>query len=337
VRRAPQSAHGPRTISTAPAPQPQAAATVARRGMLPKHRAAELAVSPGPERGQSAAGGPIQLMPDWKRRLLAAAKWGAVGAAGAGALMLGGAALGIGGLAAGAATLGTGIVAGGLYGYLGSGGPGKTDKPSTAPLKPPRDPAAVRMKRAAERQKARNERGPFETGQYDHNVGIVGISGINRQRIAQTNKANYGGETFGSFPDYRDVRANLDYPGAHRAIYDPDFKPPSGLTHKQRIATGLGAALSNVSEDYRAPGIGKFIRAAARRHDSDPSLEHPLDPAINPAVGPKGPELSRQLMTGVGLTEAQKDAFDGYASDSSDEEEDHFPTRTRMLRKRSSD
>lgn len=299
---------------------------------LPRHRIANLPITaPRPQAGGSAA--PIQLMPELKRKALTAAKWTAGAAAGAGALMLGGAALGVGGLAAGAATAGAGLLTGGLLGAWRAHSAQKAGEVPIVARAP--DPAEHRMKRWAARDEKRKARARFETGQYDHNAGIVGIAGFNRQRISQTNKDNWGGDSLGKIPDYVDVRKNLNYPGAYRAIYDPDFRPPPGLSNSQRIATVLSASLSNVSEADKIPGIPKFIRAAARRHDSDSSLEHPFDPAMNPAAGKKGAQPSREFMAGKsGLTASQRDAIDNYASDSSADEDDYFAKRTGMLRKR---
>jgi hypothetical protein len=293
------------------------------RHPLPRHRIANLPImAPRPKSGGSAA--PIQLMPGWKRKALTAAKWTAGAAAGAGALLLGGAALGVGGLAAGAAAMGAGLLTGGLLGAWGAHS-----------AQAGRDVAEDRMKRWVARDEKRKARARFPTGQYDHDVGIVGISGLNKQRISQTNQNNWNGNSLGKMPDYADVKANLNYPGAHRAIYDPHFRPPPGVSDTQGIATVLAASLTNVSEADKIPGIPKFIRGAARRYDADPILEHPFDPKINPAAGKKGAQPSRDFMAGnSGLTASQRDAIDGYASDSSAESDDYFPTRTGMLRKR---
>jgi hypothetical protein len=158
----------------------------------------------------------------------------------------------------------------------------------------------------------------------------VTISGMNRQRIAQTNRANYGDETLGSIPKYSGMQQHLNYPGATKALFEPGFAPPGGLTQRQKMATGLAATASNVSEPDKAGGADKLIRALARRHDANPGAPHPLDPAVNPMV--RSAPYGRSVMSGeTELNEHQIAAIDGYASESSDEDAAPWPIRTGML------
>ena len=195
--------------------------------------------------------------------------------------------------------------------------------------------ARARLARWGARSEVRRARQRFPTGRYDSATGPVTVSGMNRQRIGQTRKSDFGGETMGSIPPYTKVRDAMDYPGAANAIHDPDFVPPDDLTNTQRMGTALAVTLSNVSEGDKIKGISKYIRALSRRHKKDGNAPHPLDPAVNPAVRKGGAKAGRAFMAGEGeMSDDQLAAIEGYASDSSDEDEDDFVTRRSMLKTR---
>ncbi len=176
---------------------------------------------------------PIQMAGgSWK-------SWAATAAAGLGAAAL----------ITGAAPI-TGAIglAGGL-GYLGY----------TAYRRYQRGPAEDIRRRAGERGAVRRANNRFAAGQYDAATGPVGVSGMNRQRIAQTNKDNYNDETMGSIPPYSAMQAEMA-PEDVAFIHDPAARRSPGMPTRRRMAAGLAMTASNVSEEDKAPGIGKKAR-----------------------------------------------------------------------------
>lgn len=178
-----------------------------------------------------------------------------------------------------------------------------------------------RLHRWFKRGSARRERGRHVTGRFQTSTGKVTVSGVFGQRWSQTRKEDYGGETLGSVPPYSAVKSELpDW--ALRAVHAKlSAAQRKKLTKRQRLAASLATALPNVSEEDRAPGIGKLTRALARQRVADPTKPHPFDASVNPAVSTA--EEARELVSGkTKLGAAQKSAIEGYASDSSDDEAD---------------
>lgn len=206
-----------------------------------------------------------------------------------------------------------------------------SDEAERAPRKPM--DAASRLARANQRGIQRKATQRVPAGRYLVGGGEVPvtISPIYRQRISQTRRENFDNRTLGSIPKYSRMQENLNYPDAPRALFDPGFTPPRGLSPEQRMATGLAAAASNVSEPDKAGGADKLIRALARRHISEPGAPHPLDPAVNPMV--TSAPYGRSVMSGATKLNAdQQAAVDRYFSDSSDSEDPPFALRSGMLR-----
>jgi hypothetical protein len=158
----------------------------------------------------------------------------------------------------------------------------------------------------------------------------VGYGGQTRQMIVQTKKEFYNDETLDPhYPTYSSVKAHL--PDV-RALYDPEWKPPEDTPALGRAAASAGAAMVNVSEPYFAPASDKFVRSLAKRHAGNPKAPHPLDEAVNPAVGEGGHERMAALMSGeTALNEDQRAAIEEW-SDSSAAEDDPFATRSGILK-----
>ena len=202
----------------------------------------------------------------------------------------------------------------------------------------PRD-ANERLLRARKRSEGRKERGDFSTGVFDTQTGPVTVSGGpgGRQRMIQGNKANYEGETFGSYPEYEDVRRALPA-AALPLLVDPRASAPP-MNPRQRLATSLGTGLVNVAEDYRSSGSGKFTRPLVRAHIAKPdTYPHPFDPSFNPGAGPSGPERLRKVVSGeTPLTAPQREAIDHYASESSESESLPYPFQRGLMKRRDKD
>jgi hypothetical protein len=185
--------------------------------------------------------------------------------------------------------------------------------------------------RALKRKLARQGQA-LPPGRYRTSAGPITIShGWHGQLMTKARKKDYGGQTFGSTPPYAGLKANL--PGV-KALYTK-VKPSAVKKWKerQRLAMALTVGLQHGSENDRAPGLGKVIRALARQHEADPTTPHPLDKSVNPAVSTA--QEARDLMSGTRpLNAAQKTAISGYASDSSDDDEpEDQPIRTGMMTK----
>ena len=194
------------------------------------------------------------------------------------------------------------------------------------------DDAAARVARWHQRGIARKETQRIPPGRYKVGGGglPVTVSGMNRQRIAQTSRKNYEDQTLGSIPPYSKMEKHLNYPGAVQSLYDPDFEPPDDLTVQQKMATALATTASNVSEPDKAGGADKMIRALARRADAESDAPHPLSSAVNPMV--ETAVHGRSVMSGeTDLNEDQIAAIDDYASSSSDEEEAPWALRNSLL------
>lgn len=150
--------------------------------------------------------------------------------------------------------------------------------------------------------------------------------------MIQTNKKHYGGQTLGSLPAYSDVRHNLAEADVPHLV---DGSPHPHGTDMERLALSVGTGLTNIAEEHRSSGSGKFMRALARRRASEPTSPQPFDAAVNPGVGSGGPGKLRDLMSGTSpLTPDQRAAVDGYASDSSDDADDYEPLRSGKLQRR---
>lgn len=157
----------------------------------------------------------------------------------------------------------------------------------------------------------------------------VGFGGQSRQMMAQTNREYYNGATLGPYPAYSSVKEHL--PDV-RALYDAEWKPPKDTPPLGRAAASAGAAMVNVSEPYFAPASDKLVRSLAKRHAGNPKAPHPLDEAVNPAVGTDGHQRMAKLMSGeTALNEDQRAAIEEW-SDSSAAEDDPFATRSGMLK-----
>ena len=191
--------------------------------------------------------------------------------------------------------------------------------------------APVRLAAWKRRSDARKAKQRFLTGRYDTDAGPISISGLNNQRMTQARKGDYGDETFGSLPPYAKLKSSLPPHGVRGLYTRLKKKDVAKWTHKQRLATALTMGLQHGSENDRAPGLAKLIRAVARRHDADPTTPHPLDVDVNPAVSTA--DEARDLMNGVTpLNPDQTAAIDDYASDSSDSEDEDMGIRTKLLR-----
>jgi hypothetical protein len=200
-----------------------------------------------------------------------------------------------------------------------------------APKKKKAPKAKDRMRRWQKRSAARKARGRLGTGRYDTPTGPVTVSGLFGQLMTQTRKADYGNKSLGSVPDYSTVRAHLPDSALSAALFGG--KPPGTLSHHQRLAASIASALTNVSEEDREPGYGKFARALGRKRLADRTAAHPFDPAVNPAVVKGGAAKMRDLLSGnVPLNKAQRDAVDGYASDSSNEGKPNYAIRRRIIK-----
>ena len=240
---------------------------------------------------------------------------------------------GAAGLAAGAAGLiaspalltASAIAAAGGLGYHayryfhGDTAGDRTRRPSTA---------EDRMRRASARGAKRATEGRTTgAGRYQTTSGPVTVSpGHHGQLMTQSRKGDYNDETFGSYPAYNAVRAQLP---SVTPLYDPDATAPPTATPRQELATSLARTMGNVSEEQRAPGYGKYSRALARHHDRNPTAPHPLDPTVNVAI--TSAQSARDLMGGrTPLTRDMRSAVDDGMSDSSDEEDGAFPARSGM-------
>lgn len=197
---------------------------------------------------------------------------------------------------------------------------------------PPRPTAEERLARWHARGEARRQRGQIATGRYSTPTGPVTLSGGfgQRQRMSQTRRSDYDDETLGSYPSYRDVRQQVPA-SALAAISDPSYSGSSSLSARQRMATSTAVSLQ-VSEEHRAPGYSKLVRALTNRHRADPTAPHPLDPSVNVAI--TSADRARRLMSGTDpLNPDHRAAIDGYASDSSDEDDDYGVIRKGLMRK----
>lgn len=189
-----------------------------------------------------------------------------------------------------------------------------------------------RMKRWATRGGIRKKKRRLPTGRYATKTGDVTVSGLFGQRMTQAQKGDYGGESLGSVPSYAAVRDNLP-DSALGALLGK--KVGARLTHKQRLAAALGSALIHVSEEDREPGASKVIRALTRSRMADSSATHPLDPAVNPAVGKKGAQKMRDLLQGkIPLSKEQSKALIDHASESSGDDDPHSGFRLGVVKKK---
>jgi hypothetical protein len=213
-----------------------------------------------------------------------------------------------------------------------------------APRKLPKAPARVaslksnkadvRLTRWARRAAARKAKGRFPVGRYDTDAGPVGISfGRHQQLMTRTRKGDFDDNSFGSVPPYADIKKAMP-PGGLKALYSRVPKTATKKwTPRQKLATTLAVGLQHASENDRAPGLGKVVRALARRREAEPAAPHPLDTSVNPAVSTA--QEARDLMSGTTKLNAdQRMAIDDYASGSSDDDDDDQPIRLNMFRPR---
>ena len=186
-----------------------------------------------------------------------------------------------------------------------------------------------KIARAAERGRARKEKNRFNRGRYQTKTGPITIAGFNRQRISQGNKADYSKKSLGRIPPYSKMRDYMKK-GDEQHIYDPDAKVRGRMSVERKLATSISIGASNVSEEDKAPGIAKVIRAEARAYHAGKIKTHPLHPKVNPAV--ESAKRARDFMAGKEkLNKEQRISIDEEFSSSSEEEDDHWATRTGVM------
>ncbi len=194
--------------------------------------------------------------------------------------------------------------------------------------------AEERLARAEERSAKRKQIDRMEKGRIDTPFGLGTVSGLWGQRMTQTRKGDYGGETFGSVPAYGPVMDHLPDRALPGILNSDDA--PTDLTDKEKLAGTTASLLTHVSEEDREPGSGKFARALIRRRIADSAAPHPFDPNVNPAVTEGGPQKMRDLIAGsTPLSAGQRSAIDQYASDSSASEDEYYGKRKGLMRRRS--
>jgi len=188
------------------------------------------------------------------------------------------------------------------------------------------DTAADRLERMRQRgEKRRDTLGRIPIGQYETPTGRTTLSGLFGQRIAQAQKANYGGQTFGKMPPYASLEGNIPNDGMNTLGYSG--APVPVLTDSENLATALATTLANGSEEDRAPGYGAYMRAMARHHvRTDGQGDDPLSEAMNPAR--TSASAARALMEGrTELSEQQIQALEEDSEPSSDSDDDYYLNR----------
>ncbi|MBE8907102.1 hypothetical protein [Enterobacter asburiae] len=185
--------------------------------------------------------------------------------------------------------------------------------------------AEERINRMDSRGTSRKNKKRIPQGRYKTPTGNVTVSGLFGQRMTQSRKEDYGGETFGSVPPYKFIQSSIP-DDALPLLSDPMSTKPE-LTDRQRLATSLAYSLVHVSEEDRVPGTSAYFRAMNRdyiRTRGDGS--HPLSSENFPArITAKE---QRKLIGGqTKLTDQQKRALEFDSGESSDEDEEHFILR----------
>ena len=185
------------------------------------------------------------------------------------------------------------------------------------------DTAEDRLARMRQRGLARRGRGRIPTGRHQTPTGMVTMSGLFGQRMTQSRRGDYGGETFGSVPPYARLQGNIPN-NALPNLRDPQAPVPRGLSNRQRLGTSLAFSLAHGSEEDRAPGTSAYFRAMTgdyirRGYEGD----HPLSIESFPARSTA--QEQRDLMEGrTPLTERQRRALEDDSEPSSDEDDDYF-------------
>ncbi|HEU0055429.1 MAG TPA: DUF4157 domain-containing protein, partial [Longimicrobium sp.] len=238
-------------------------------------------------------------------------------------------------LAAGVGIAGLGLGAYGLYRWMRGGGNNaanqRHDEDEESDDDAPGATAEERMDRWRQRGEARKARGRLPTGRYQTPTGPVTVSGLWGQRMTQGRMEDYDDETFGSVPPYSGIRGLPD------TVLPPmvnPHAPTGGLSEREKLGSSLGTSLVHASEEDREPGSSKFIRALIRRRIANPAAPHPFHASVNPSVPTGGAAAMRALLRGDTAPNAdQRAAVDGYASDSSDEDEDYAGPRKGLMRR----
>jgi hypothetical protein len=186
--------------------------------------------------------------------------------------------------------------------------------------------AESRIERMHQRGEARRKRDRIPKGRYQTPTGMTTVSGLFGQRMTQSRKDDYGGETFGSVPPYAKLQANLPN-NTLSSLSDTKAAVPDGLSDRQRLATSLVFTLAHGSEEDRAPGTSAYFRAMVRDYVSTGQQgEHPLSSTLFPARSTA--QEQRNLMEGrISLNNQQRRALEEDPEPSSDEEDDYFIKR----------
>ncbi len=187
--------------------------------------------------------------------------------------------------------------------------------------------AEDRLERMRERGERRKEiHGRIPTGRYDTPTGPTTLSGLFKQRMTQSRKGDYGGQTFGSVPPYSGLQAVIP-PNALSTLSDRHSPGPQGLSDRQRLATSLAHTLTNASEEDRVPGTSSYNRAIVRDYvRTGGQGYHPLSTALLPARS--SAQEQRDLMEGrISLSDQQRRALEEDSASSSEAEDNHFINR----------
>lgn len=152
--------------------------------------------------------------------------------------------------------------------------------------------AEERIGRWVKRGEKRKETKRLDPGRYQTPTGPFTLSNLWGQRMTQSRKDDYDGETFGSVPPYSKLKK----------LPKESFPPLLGgqtdesLPAKDRLATTLASGLVHGSEEDREPGAGKFIRSLIRWFINGRESIHPFDNSVNPSVDRGGAEKMRNLL-----------------------------------------
>lgn len=186
--------------------------------------------------------------------------------------------------------------------------------------------AESRIERMHQRGVARSLRNRIPKGRIQTPTGMVTISGLFGQRMTQSRKDDYGGQTFGSVPPYSNLQANLP-DNALPTLRDKQAPVTLGLSDRERLASSLAFSLAHGSEEDRVPGTSAYFRAMAGDYlRTGGQGDHPLSVRLFPARSTA--QEQRNLMEGrTPLNDQQRRALEDDPELSSDEEEDHFINR----------
>lgn len=245
----------------------------------------------------------MQLMPWYARMALGAVPGAILGGLGA---------LGV------IPALALGVAGAGIGAYLGNDAAEEEQIPAHGS-------AEERLERMSKRGSARRDRERIATGRYDTPTGPTTVSGIHRQRMTQSRREDYGGETFGSLPAYDDIQGNL--PDEALPLLSDRHASKPQMTDREKLATSLSHTLVHGSEEDRAPGTSSYFRAMNRDfiRTAGDGL-HPLSTENFPARSTA--QEQRDLMEGrTALSEQQRRALENDSGASSGEDEPHYIDR----------